>query len=150
MDFATQGLDRFVEAQDRVYRVVCDELRAGRKQSHWMWFVFPQLALLGRSAIAKHFGIRSAQEACDYLMRPVLRGRLLECTQLVLAHRGDTVHRIFGSPDDLKFRSCMTLFHAVAPEEKCFGEALQCFFAGEPDEATVYLLNPSAPQDSRD
>ena len=141
MNLTTQGLDRFVEAQDRVYRAVCDELRAGRKQSHWMWFVFPQLEGLGRSAIARHFGIKSANEAGAYFQRPVLRGRLLECTQLVLAHRSDTAQRIFGSPDDLKFRSCLTLFQYTAREERWFGEALDCFFDGRPDQATLDLLS---------
>ncbi|MEO8857439.1 MAG: DUF1810 domain-containing protein [Burkholderiaceae bacterium] len=149
MNLDTHGLDRFVEAQDRVYRTVCDELRAGRKQSHWMWFVFPQLAGLGRSAIARHFGFASEQEVQHYWQRPVLQGRLLECTRLVMAHRGDSAHAIFGSPDDLKFRSCMTLFQAVvpaaaAPEAEVFGQAIEAFFGGSPDEATLRLLRACA------
>lgn len=140
MKLTTQGLDRFVEAQDTVYHAVCGELRAGRKQSHWMWFVFPQLAGLGHSAIARHFGLASQDEARAYWQRPLLHGRLLECTALALAHHDKSAHAIFGSPDDLKFRSCMSLFRHVAPDEPAFGEALARFFDGEPDQATLRLL----------
>lgn len=140
MNLTTQGLDRFVEAQDTVYHAVCTELRAGRKQSHWMWFVFPQLAGLGHSAIARHFGLASEDEARAYWQRPLLRGRLLECTALALAHHDRSAHAIFGSPDDLKLRSCMSLFQHVAPDEPAFGEALAHFFDGEPDQATLRLL----------
>ena len=134
------AVQRFIDAQDRVYQRVCSELRNGRKETHWMWFVFPQLRGLGQSTISKHFGIESAQEAQQYIRHPVLRERLVECTGLVLAHRDRTLHQIFGSPDDLKFRSCMTLFQWVAPEEICFNEALVRFCNGEPDAATSQLL----------
>ncbi len=143
MKLTTQGLDRFVEAQDTVYHAVCTELRAGRKRSHWMWFVFPQLAGLGHSAIARHFGLASEDEARAYGSRPLLRGRLLECTALALAHHDKSAHAIFGAPDDLKFRSCMTLFQHVAPGEPVFGEAIARFFDGEPDRATLQLLGPT-------
>lgn len=128
-------------AQDRVYASVCKELAAGRKTSHWMWFVFPQFKALGRSSIAKHFGIESRNEAQAYWQHPVLRRRLKECTELVLSVDDKTAHEIFGSPDDLKFRSCMTLFAQVAPDEKVFSLALQRFFGGQPDENTLRLLD---------
>lgn len=138
----SQGLERFVEAQDRVYVSVCEELAAGEKASHWMWFVFPQLKALGRSPIAKHFGIESRDEALAYWKHPVLGKRLKECTKLVLAVGDKTAHDVFGSPDDLKFRSCMTLFSQVAPDEPVFSQALERFFGGQPDESTLKLLYP--------
>ena len=140
----SSGLQRFVEAQDRVYASVLEELAAGNKTSHWMWFIFPQLKALGRSSIAKHFGIESGIEALAYWQHPVLGKRLKECTELVLAAGGKTVHEIFGSPDDLKFRSCMTLFAQVAPEEPVFSQALEQFFDGKPDTMTLNLLKPGA------
>lgn len=139
-----QGLDRFVEAQDRVYAAVKEELAAGNKTSHWMWFVFPQLKALGRSSMAKHFGIESGGEAFAYWQHPVFGKRLKECTELVLAAGGKTVHEIFGSPDDLKFRSCMTLFAQVAPKEPVFSQALEHFFGGQQDQMTLNLLQPGA------
>lgn len=140
MDYTAQGLDRFVEAQDRVWPSVIDELALGQKQTHWMWFVFPQLKELGKSAMARHYGLASAQEARDYLAHPVLGPRLLECTRLILALRNADAHEIFGSPDDLKLRSCMTLFDAVAPEQGVFRQALKMLFADKPDQATLQLL----------
>ena len=140
----SHGLERFVEAQDRVYAAVNDELAAGNKTSHWMWFVFPQLKALSRSTIAKHFGIESGGEALAYWKHPILGQRLKECTELVLAADGKTVHEIFGSPDDLKFRSCMTLFAQVAPEEPVFSQALELFFDGKPDAMTLSLLQPGS------
>lgn len=139
-NLSNNGLERFVEAQDRVYVSVCEELAAGEKTSHWMWFVFPQLKALGRSPIAKHFGIGSRDEALAYWKHPVLGPRLKECTKLVLAVGDKTIHDIFGSPDDLKFRSCMTLFAQVAPEEPVFSQTLKRFFGGQPDERTLALL----------
>lgn len=137
----TQGLQRFMEAQDRVYESVCNELALGEKTSHWMWFIFPQLKELGRSPIAKHYGIESADEALDFWKHPVLGKRLYECTQLVLAQRNTTAHDIFGSPDDLKFKSCMTLFAQVVPDEPVFKQALERFFGGKPNESTLKLLS---------
>ena len=139
-NLTNNGLERFVEAQDRVYASVCEELAAGEKESHWMWFVFPQLKALGRSSIAKHFGIESKDEALAYWKHPVLGPRLKECTKLVLAVGGKTIHDIFGSPDDLKFWSCMTLFAQVASKEPVFSQALERFFGGQPDERTLELL----------
>jgi uncharacterized protein (DUF1810 family) len=133
-------LERFVEAQDRVYEDVQQELAAGRKATHWMWFVFPQLRGLGRSATAQYYGIDSRGEAAAYLRHPVLGARLRECVELVLALDGSTAHAIFGSPDDLKFRSSMTLFAAIAPREPLFHRALEQYFGGEPDPATMAIL----------
>ena len=139
-DLNEHSLQRFIDAQDRVYESVCDELALGEKTTHWMWFVFPQFKALGRSPIAKHFGLASRDEALAYWQHPILAQRLVECTKLVLAQHQTTAHDIFGSPDDLKFRSCMTLFAQVAPEEPVFKLALAKFFEGKPDEATLKLL----------
>ena len=141
MNMTTTGLQRFVEAQDRVYESVCNELALGEKTSHWMWFIFPQLKGLGRSPIAKHYGLESANEALDFWQHPVLGTRLKQCTQLVLAQPHMTGRDIFGTPDDLKFRSCMTLFAQVAPEEPVFKLALERFFGGKADESTLSLIS---------
>lgn len=135
-------LDRFVTAQAPVIAAVRDELRAGRKRTHWMWFVFPQLRALGRSGTALHYGIASLAEARAYLAHPVLGPRLAECTGLVCAHPGRGIHAMLGSPDDMKFRSCMTLFAAADPASPIFTEALRIFFAGEADPLTTSLLAP--------
>jgi uncharacterized protein (DUF1810 family) len=132
-------LNRFVDAQAPVYRRVIDELRQGRKQSHWMWFIFPQLAGLGHSAMAQRFAIRSRDEALAYLGHAVLGPRLRECTALVNAVEGRTIREILGSPDDLKFCSSMTLF-AEACTEPAFAAALAKFFGGKPDRKTLDLL----------
>jgi uncharacterized protein (DUF1810 family) len=132
-------LKRFVDAQAAVYGDVRAELAAGRKTSHWMWFVFPQLKGLGRSSMAQHYGIASKAEAQAYWAHPVLGPRLRECTELVLAHGGLGAHALFGSPDDLKFRSCMTLF-AQATGEAVFARALEKFFDGAADARTLALL----------
>lgn len=134
------GLQRFVDAQDPVYPQVLAELRAARKASHWMWFVFPQLAGLGGSAMARRYAISSLDEARAYLAHPVLGPRLRECSELVLRAAQPDVHRIFGSPDDLKFRSCMTLFQCAAPQEPVFGACLDRYFGGQPDASTLALL----------
>jgi uncharacterized protein (DUF1810 family) len=139
-------LERFVEAQDAVYESVRRELRAGRKATHWMWFVFPQLRGLGRSTTAEYYGIGSTAEALAYLDHPVLGARLRECVGLVLGARDSTAHRIFGSPDDLKFRSSMTLFAAVAPSEPLFRQALEKYYGGEPDPLTAARLRQSDPE----
>ena len=140
MNLTTQGLQRFVQAQDLVYESVCNELSLGEKTSHWMWFVFPQLKGLGHSPIAKHYSLESAAEALEFWQHPVLGPRLKECTQLVLAQPNTSAHDVFGSPDDIKFKSCMTLFAKVAPNEPCFKEALTRFFNGKQDESTLKLL----------
>jgi uncharacterized protein (DUF1810 family) len=132
-------LQRFVDAQQGVIATVRDELRAGRKRSHWMWFVFPQCQGLGRSAMAQHYGIASLAEARAYLAHPVLGPRLRECCTLMLAVPGRSAHAILGSPDDLKFRSCLTLFALAAPQEALFRAALNRFYAGEMDPRTEAL-----------
>jgi uncharacterized protein (DUF1810 family) len=130
-------LNRFVEAQDPVYRRVLTELGRGCKTSHWMWFVFPQIEGLGTSAMARRFAISSLEEARAYLQHPVLGPRLEECTGLVCEVSGKTIHEIFGSPDDMKFRSSMTLFALAAPERGIFDEALKKYFAGQKDPLTL-------------
>lgn len=135
------NLQRFVDAQAPVFEQVCKELRAGQKRSHWMWFVFPQLKGLGHSSMARHFGIDSRDEALAYLQHPLLGPRLRDCTQLVLLIDNQTINDIFGYPDDLKFHSSMTLFAAVAANEQVFANALNKYFAGQPDSATLALLH---------
>jgi len=132
-------LQRFVDAQRGVYPQVCAELAAGCKRSHWMWFVFPQLKGLGASSMAQRFGIGSTAEAQAYWAHPLLGPRLAQCTELVLAVEGRSAQQIFGSPDDLKFRSCMTLF-AQATGAALFGRALDGFFGGQADPRTIELL----------
>ena len=133
-------LQRFVDAQDRAYDSVLAELRAGAKRSHWIWFVFPQLRGLGRSATAQHYGISSLEEARAYLAHPVLGPRLRECTRLVAATAGRSVDEIFGWPDNLKVRSSMTLFAHAADDNAEFRAVLDKFYAGEDDPATVERL----------
>ncbi|PIT00498.1 calpastatin [Bradyrhizobium nitroreducens] len=132
-------LERFVRAQNPVYRDVQGELVRGRKQSHWMWFVFPQIAGLGFSAMSQRYAIGSRAEARAYLAHPVLGARLIECTSLVLAIQGRSINAILGTPDDAKFQSSMTLFGAVS-DQPVFGEALDRYFAGERDAATLEIL----------
>jgi uncharacterized protein (DUF1810 family) len=133
-------LDRFVTAQSRVYPTVLAELRAADKRSHWMWFVFPQLRELGRSSTALHYGIAGLDEARAYLAHPVLGARLRECCALLLAAPADrSAHDILGSPDDLKLRSCATLFALAAPEEPLFRALLERYYAGQADPRTVAL-----------
>ena len=133
-------LERFVEAQAPVYERVRSELHEGRKRSHWMWFVFPQIEGLGSSAMARRFAIASREEAEAYLAHPVLGPRLLECTRLVNIVAGSSIAQIFGSPDDMKFRSSMTLFAGVAADDPVFEEALRKHFGGEPDPLTLKRL----------
>lgn len=132
-------LERFLKAQEPVFRAVLTELGHGRKQSHWMWFVFPQIAGLGFSAMSQRYAIGSRAEAKAYLAHPVLGPRLIECTRLVLAVQGRTINAILGAPDDAKFRSSMTLFGAVS-NDPVFDEALAKYFAGERDDATLEIL----------
>lgn len=133
-------LARFVAAQDPVIDAVREELRSGRKRSHWMWFIFPQIAGLGHSEMARRYAIRSLDEARAYLAHPVLGERLRECARLVAAIQGRTAREIFGSPDDLKFRSCMTLFSLADPDERVFADCLEQYYGGVPDEATLELI----------
>lgn len=133
-------LDRFVTAQRPVHALALAELQRGRKESHWMWFVFPQIAGLGRSATAQRYAIADAREARAYLAHPLLGTRLREATRVVLAHRGRDATAIFGTVDAIKFRSSMTLFEAVAADPKPFDEALEAFFGGERDPETLARL----------
>ena len=132
-------LQRFVDAQAPVYQRVLAELRQGQKQSHWMWFIFPQLAGLGHSPMARRFAIASREEAVAYLEHDILGRRLRECTALVNAVQGRAIREILGSPDDLKFCSSMTLFGAVSSDPE-FAEAIQKFYGGTPDRRTLDLL----------
>ena len=134
------NLHRFIEAQEPVYPAVIEELQRGRKSSHWMWFIFPQIIGLGESAMARQYAIRSAQEARAYLDHPVLGERLLTCTGLVIKVTGRTAMKIFGYPDELKFRSSMTLFDAVDDNIPVFAQALIKYFDGEPDQLTLDIL----------
>ena len=134
------NLQRFVDAQAHVIDQVLAELRDGRKRTHWMWFIFPQIAGLGSSEMAQYFAISGRDEAFAYLQHPTLGPRLRECTGLVNQVPSRAVGEIFGYPDDLKFRSSVTLFQAVAPDEKVFRTALEKYFAGEPDSATLSRL----------
>jgi uncharacterized protein (DUF1810 family) len=133
-------LQRFVDAQARVYPSVLGELRAGRKRSHWIWFVFPQIAGLGSSSTAAHYAVSSIDEARAYLRHEVLGPRLHECTQLVNAVRGRSSGEIFGSPDDLKVRSSMTLFARATDDNADFVELLARYYDGEEDALTLARL----------
>jgi len=135
------NLQRFVDAQRPVIDRVLAELRAGRKRSHWMWFIFPQISGLGSSPMAQKFAIASLAEAAAYLEHPVLGRRLRECTELVNAIEGRAIEEVFGFPDHLKFHSSMTLFTRTAPHEPVFQTALQKFFAGKPDPLTLERLS---------
>ena len=134
------NLQRFVDAQNAVFEQVCSELREGQKQGHWMWFIFPQLRGLGNSEVAIHFAITSRDEAQMYLKHSVLGPRIRECTRLVNLVEGRLINQIFEYPDDLKFRSSMTLFAAVTSENQIFNDALQKYFCGEPDRLTLERL----------
>ena len=136
----TFGLQRFVDAQARNYADALAELKRGRKASHWMWYVFPQIAGLGSSAMAQAYAIGSLAEARAYFAHPVLGPRLHACVHEVLALEGRTAHDIFGSPDDFKLRSSLTLFAAAAPDEPLFRQALGLYFDGELDSRTVEKL----------
>ena len=140
------GLERFIEAQRRVYAQALAELRTGRKRSHWMWFIFPQIAGLGRSPTAQFYAIRSLDRAVAYLLHPLLGHRLRECTQTLLELEGKTAAEIFGHPDDMKLRSCMTLFEAAAghaaqeANTALFARALKKYFNDLRDDQTLRLI----------
>jgi len=133
-------LARFIEAQEGVIERAKSELAAGRKCSHWMWFIFPQIVGLGRNAMAERYAISSLAEAGAYAAHPVLGQRLRDCTAAVLATQGRSAHEIFGSPDDLKFCSSMTLFARACPQEPLFRRALTVFFEGQEDLQTAKRL----------
>ena len=133
-------LNRFLEAQEGVYAHALAELRTGRKTSHWMWFVFPQIDGLGRSSTARRYAIKSLDEARAYLAHPTLGARLRECTAVVLGVSGRSASEIFGHPDDIKFRSSMTLFERAATDASLFAAALDTYYAGRRDAATLDIL----------
>jgi uncharacterized protein (DUF1810 family) len=134
------NLNRFVQAQERDYDQALSEIRAGRKRSHWMWYVFPQFTGLGSSPTSEHYAIKSVQEATAYLAHPVLGPRLLECAEAALQIEGRSALEVFGSPDDMKLRSSATLFASVSPEGSVFHRIIDKYFAGEKDVRTVELM----------
>jgi uncharacterized protein (DUF1810 family) len=134
------GLERFVSAQESIYGQALAELRGGRKRTHWMWFIFPQIEGLGHSATSIHYSVKSLEEARAYLQHPVLGPRLRECAEALCALEGRTASDIFGFPDDLKLRSSMTLFAAVAETGSVFARVLDKYFQGRHDDRTLQLL----------
>ena len=135
------SLDRFLEAQERMYEISLSEIKKGSKRSHWMWFIFPQLRGLGRSNMAYTYGINGIEEAKEYLNHPVLSSRLIEITEALLAHKGKDIYDIMGDIDDMKLKSCMTLFALISEEGSVFHQVLDCFFGGKMDEVTAKLIN---------
>jgi uncharacterized protein (DUF1810 family) len=133
-------LDRFITAQDQIYDRALAEIRRSSKRSHWMWFIFPQIAGLGHSSMAKYYSIQNEEEARAYLAHPVLGPRLRECAAAALAVEEKSAAEIFGYPDDLKFRSSATLFAAIAEPGSVFQQLLEKYFAGQPDERTLEFL----------
>lgn len=134
-------LERFLTAQERDYDLALQEIRSGRKRSHWIWYIFPQLKDLGYSSTAKYYGIRDLDEAKAYLNEPTLRARLLEISKALLLIKENDPGSVMGYPDDLKLRSSMTLFAAADPEEPVFTQVLEKYFHGRPDERTLALIN---------
>lgn len=133
-------LIRFLTAQQSIYSQVLQELRNGKKITHWIWFIFPQIEGLGNSSTAKYYSIKSIEEAKEYLAHPVLGARLIECCNILLSLTDKTADEIFGYPDNLKLRSCLTLFIYVAPEQNIFADVLQKYFASKDDERTVSIV----------
>ena len=133
-------LNRFVQAQERDYERALSEVKNGRKRSHWMWYIFPQFDGLGFSATSKQYAIKSVAEAKAYLSHPILGPRLIACAEAALSVEGRTAHEIFGSPDDMKLKSCATLFAYVSPEGSVFEQVLNKFFHGDRDQKTLDLL----------
>jgi uncharacterized protein (DUF1810 family) len=134
------GLNRFLQAQVGDYEQALLEIRSGRKRSHWMWYIFPQFEGLGFSSTSRRYAIKSVAEAETYLKHPVLGPRLVECAEAALAIEGRTAAEIFGSPDDMKLRSCATLFASVSPPESVFERLLVKYFRGERDDKTLGLM----------
>ena len=134
------NLQRFVAAQERDYGQALAEIRSGRKRSHWMWYVFPQFTGLGMSATSQHYAIKSLAEADAYLAHSILGPRLVECAEAVLAIEGRSALEIFGSPDDMKLRSCATLFAHISPDGSAFHRLIDKYFDGQPDAKTLSLI----------
>ena len=133
------SLDRFLEAQDRMYQTALSEIKKGSKRSHWMWFIFPQLRGLGSSKMSYIFGVNGIEEAKEYLNHPVLSERLIEITETLLTHKGKDIYDIMGDIDDMKLKSSMTLFALISEEGSVFHQVLECFYDGEMDENTLKL-----------
>jgi uncharacterized protein (DUF1810 family) len=146
MSHDAYDLDRFVRAQETDYERALSEITAGRKQTHWMWYIFPQLEGLGRSRVSAHYAISGTAEAGAYLAHPVLGPRLVECAEAVLLHKGTAASGIFGYPDDLKLRSSATLFAAVSPPGSVFHQIIDAFFQGQADETTLRRLQSNEPR----
>lgn len=134
------SLVRFVDAQQSCFDRVCQELQRGKKESHWMWFIFPQLKGLGSSSTAQFYGLDGINEAKAFHQHPLLFGRLVKTTELVLQHYRYSIEEIFGYPDNLKFHSCMTLFALLPKTDACFMQAIETFFGSEMDANTLSLL----------
>ena len=134
-------LDRFLVAQEPVIVEVLSELKTGQKLTHWMWFIFPQLKSLGRSETAIYYGLDGLKEARQWLDHPVLSKRLVDCTTTVLLHPDKSITSIMGTPDNLKLRSCMTLFQKADPTQTLFSDVLRTFYKGKPDDETIKLLS---------
>jgi uncharacterized protein (DUF1810 family) len=139
------NLARFVTAQQPIYPQALKELNAARKTSHWMWFIFPQLAGLGHSPTAQRFALQSLEEAQAYLAHPILGPRLIECANALLQHQNKSATQILGTPDDLKLRSSATLFAQITPQDSPFAQLLNKFYNGKPDLKTRKLLDPTRP-----
>ena len=135
------NLLRFLEAQQNIYPQVVKELQSGKKATHWMWFIFPQIEGLGHSSTAKYYSIKTIGEATEYLMHPILGKRLLECTDIIAGIENKTADEIFGYPDTMKLRSCMTLFNFIAPDQKVFADVLKKYFNSKEDETLSILKN---------
>jgi len=140
------NLVRFVDAQERDYRQALSEIKAGRKRSHWMWYVFPQFEGLGSSPTSRHYAIKSVEEAAAYVAHPVLGSRLLECAEAALRVEGRSAYDIFGSPDDMKLRSSATLFASISPEGSIFHQIIDKYFGGQRDERTIALMTSAGYQ----
>lgn len=136
----SNDLERFLKAQEKDYDIALNEIRSGRKESHWIWYIFPQISGLGFSSTSKYYSIKDKKEAEDYLKNKILRNRLLEISNALLELDSDDATYIMGYPDDLKLKSCMTLFSLVSDEE-VFQKVLNKFYDGEKDEMTISLLN---------
>ena len=137
----TGGLNRFIQAQNELYDEIVRELKDGRKVTHWMWYVFPQIAGLGQSATARFYAIQDSSEAQRYLLHPILGERLLECTKIVLSLKNKSASEIFGDIDAMKFRSSMTLFMSLAGRDSVYRRAIDKYFDGEPDQKTREILS---------
>ncbi len=138
------NLDRFVQAQETRYDQVISELRNGMKRSHWIWFIFPQVQGLGRSATAQYYALKNIEEARAYLKHPILGPRYIECCETLLPHQSCPIEQILGYPDNLKLNSSLTLFHAANPEKNLFTKLLNLFYAGQHDQATNDILSQQA------